>query len=236
MEGSTSSNELLTLERSNLPNNFWFPSLFIPGVSAEHVNEEYRFTMGLFSGGSASPEFGNFDGSVFGLVTAGRDFAKELDAKEAILALHWVVQDSDPDNTYTRPHEQVTSINFRYEKDRWGWRGDLSGSIGGADQADLIGVVLIPYLNLDERWQLVARATFLESDGPDGIRLARYENRLSTERGDSFQDIYVGLNRYFKGHQLKWQSGISYTRLDDSADGTGDYEGWTCSSGIRISW
>lgn len=62
----------------------------------------------------------------------------------------------------------------------------------------------MPYLNLNEQWQVVARATFLESDGADGICLARYENRLSTERGDTFEDFYVGLNRYFKGHQLKW--------------------------------
>lgn len=235
MEGATSSNELLTLERSNLANNLWFPSLFIPGVTAEYAKDEHRFTAGLFSGGSASPEFGNFDGSVFGLFTAGRDFADELDATEAILALHWVVQDPDPKNTFTRPHEQVASINFRYEKDRWGWRGDLSRSLGSFDEADLTGLVLMPYLNLNEQWQVVARATFLESEGADGIRLARYENRLSSERGDSFEDFYLGLNRYFKGHQLKWQSGVSHTRLRDSYTGAG-YEGWGCSSGIRISW
>ncbi len=235
MEGSTSSNELLTMERSNLANNLWFPSLFIPGVTAEYAKDEYRFTAGLFSGGSASPEFGNFDGSVFGLFTAGRDFAEELDANEAILALHWVVQDPDPKNTFTRPNEQVASINFRYEKDRWGWRGDLSRSAGVFDQADLTGVVLMPYLNLNEQWQVVARATFLESDGADGIRLARYENRLSTERGDGYEDFYVGLNRYFKSHRLKWQSGISHVRLHDSLGGAG-FDGWGCSSGIRISW
>lgn len=235
MEGSTSSNELLTMERSNLANNLWFPTLFIPGVTAEYAKDEHRFTAGLFSGGSASPEFGDFDGSVFGLFTAGRDFAEALDATEAILALHWVVQDPDQKNTFTRPHEQVASINFRYEKDRWGWRGDLSRSLGSFDQADLTGVVLMPYLNLNEQWQVVARATFLESDGADGIRLARYENRLSTERGDSFEDFYVGVNRYFKGHQLKWQSGLSHTRLRDSYGGAG-YDGWGCSSGIRISW
>lgn len=235
MEGSTSSNELLTLERSNIANNFWFPSLFIPGITAEYREEDYRFTAGLFSGGSTSPEFGNFDGSVFGLFTAGRDFADELDATEAVLALHWVVEDPDPNNTFTRPHEQVASLNFRYEKDRWGWRGDLTRSLGSFDQADLTGLVLIPYLNLNEQWQVAARVTFIESEGADGIRLARYENRLSSERGDSYEDFYLGVNRYFKGHQLKWQAGVSHTRLRDSF-GEAGYEGWGCSSGIRISW
>jgi hypothetical protein len=94
---------------------------------------------GPFSGGSDSPEFGNFDGSVFGLFTAGRDFAEQFDATEAIFALHWVVRDPDQKNAFTRPHEQVASINFRYEKDRWGWCGDLSRSLGSFDQSDLSG-------------------------------------------------------------------------------------------------
>jgi len=236
LEGATSSNELLTMERSNLANNLWFPALFIPGVTGEYAVDAYRFTAGLFSGGSASPEFGNFDGSVFGLLKASRDFAEELEADSAILGLHWVVQDPDRNNTFTRPHEHVTSVNFRYEKGRWGWQGDLARSLGAFEQPDLTGVVLMPYLNLDEQWQLVARATFLESDGAEGIRLARYENRLASGRGDRFEDFYVGLNRYFKGHQLKWQTGLSYTRLDDSTGAGGDYAGWNCSSGIRISW
>jgi phosphate-selective porin OprO and OprP len=236
LEGSTNSNELLTLERSNLTTNFWFVPPFIPGLSADHIVKDYHFTAGLFSGGSASPEFGDFDGSVFGVFKAGRDFAKELDAAEGVLALHWVVQDPDPNNTFTRPHEHISSVNFRFKKGPWGWQGDLARSLGAFDQSDLTGLVLMPYLDLDKQWQLVARATFLESDEPDGIRPGRYESRLSTERGDHFQDFYAGLNRYLRGHQLKWQSGVSYTRLDDSEDDSGDYAGWSYSSGIRLSW
>jgi phosphate-selective porin OprO/OprP len=34
MDGATSSKELLTIDRSNLSNNMWFPQEYMPGVSA----------------------------------------------------------------------------------------------------------------------------------------------------------------------------------------------------------
>jgi phosphate-selective porin OprO/OprP len=236
LEGATSSNELLTMERSNLANNLWFPQLFIPGVTVESKADGSLFFAGLYSSGGASPEFGDFEGSGFALLKAERDLEDQLGGDEAIVGLHGVFQDPDPDNTFTRPHGQVYSLNFRYREKPWRFQGDLARSRGSGDQPDLTGLVLMPAYDLDESWQLVARATMLRSDAPGGLRLARYENRITSERGDRFEEIYLGLNRYINGHKLKWQTGVSYAKLHDLATSGGDYEGWTCSSGIRLSW
>lgn len=236
LEGATSSNELITMERSNLANNLWFPQLFIPGASVETKSHGGVFFAGLFSSGGASPEFGDFDGSGFALLKAERDLADHLGGEEAVVGLHAVFQDPDPDNTFTRPHGQVYSLNFRYREKPWRFQSDLAHSQGYGGQSDLTGLVLMPAYDLNESWQLVARATLLGSDGPGGLRLARYENRITDERGERFEEFYLGLNRYFNGHKLKWQTGVSYAKLHDLVPSGGDYEGWTCSSGIRLSW
>lgn len=236
LEGATSSNELLTMERSNVSNNLWFPALFMPGATVESKDDGRLFFAGLYSSGGASPEFGDFDGSVFVLLKAERDFANRLGSEEAVLGLHGVFQDPDPDNTFTRPHGQVYSLNFRYHDRPWRFQSDLARSQGSGDQPDLTGLVLMPAYDIDESWQLVARATMLRSDETGGVRLARYDNRITAERGDRFEEIYFGLNRYLNGQKLRWQTGLSYARLHDLAKSGGDYEGWTFSSGIRLGW
>lgn len=236
LEGSTSSNELLTTERSNVSNNLWFPVLFIPGVSAAWKEGGRLLYAGVFSGGSRSPEFGDFDGSAFGILRAEQSISDRFDWDEAVVGFHAVFQDPDPDNTFTRPNQRVFSLNFRGREGPWHLQGDLARSAGYGDQPDLTGLVLMPAFDIDASWQLVARATAIASDGPGGIRPGRYESRITSERGDRFGEIYLGVNRYFNGHKMKWQAGLSRFELENLADGSGGYEGWNFSSGIRISW
>ena len=91
-----------------------------------------------------------------------------------------------------------------------------------------------------KKLQLVARYTFLDSSGPDGIKLPRrYENEvpdLNGTRGDRYNAIYAGLNYYLYGHKLKFQTGIEYSHMSDSAGNGGSYNAWTYSSGIRFSF
>lgn len=236
LEGSTSSNELLTVERGSLSNNLWFPLLFIPGASAAWKDGERLLFAGVFSGGSASPEFGDFDGSVFTILRAEQDFGKQTGSDEAVLGLHAVFQDPDPDNTFTRPFSQIYSLNFRGREGPWRVQSDLARGQGSGGQTDLTGLVLLSSYDLDEDWQLVARVTWIDSDGPGGIRPGRYESRITPDRGDQSEELYAGVNRYFRGHRLKWQAGASCFKLHGLATAGGDYEGWSFFSGLRISW
>lgn len=190
---------------------------------------------GVFPGGARSPEFGDFDGSAFAILRAERDFGERLEIDEAVLGIHAVFQDPDPDNTFTRPNQRVFSLNFRGREGPWHLQGDLARSAGYDGQPDLTGLVVMPAFDIDESWQLVARATAIASEGPGGVRAGRYESRIDADRGDRFAEIYLGVNRYFNGHKLKWQAGVSRFELENLAGG-GDHQGWNFSSGIRISW
>ncbi len=235
-DGSTSSKELLTIDRSNLANNMWFPDEYIPGVSAFGARSNWVYHLGVYTGGGVNGEFGAFDGSAFGLLSIGYDFSEALGVEDALLRGNYVYQDPDPNNTFTRQLQHITSLNFRFEDVRWGFRVDFSAASGYLGQSDLWGVMTMPFFNLTPRFQVVGRHTYLSSESANGVRLARYENRVTDGRGDRYNEFYVGVNYYFYGHKLKLQSGLQFADMKDSAADGGAYSGVAWTTGLRVSW
>jgi phosphate-selective porin OprO/OprP len=232
----TSSKELLTLDRSNLTNNLWFPQEYMPGVSGSGQAEHWHYHAGVYSAGSSSREFGHFDGSTFMLYTLGYDFARRLDAKKALLAANYVFQDPHPRNDLTRKLHHIGSLTFDYERGKGGFRSDLSAATGVETQSDLWGFLLMPFYNVTERIQIVARYTHLNSADNDGVVFARYETEAVRGRGDEYNEIYAGLNYYLHGHKLKLQTGLQHVDMDDAARNGGEHSGWSWTTGLRVAW
>jgi phosphate-selective porin OprO and OprP len=237
MDGATSSKELLTIDRSNLSNNLWFPQEYIPGVSVSGKRGQTNYRVGVYSAGTANKEFGEFNGSWFTLGVLGYDFGKQLGKKEALLTGSYVYQNADSRNTFTRSLRHIGSANFKLDAGRWGFRGDLTGGSGYLGQSSLWGVMAMPYVNLSSKSQVVGRYTFLDSSARNGIRLATYESRIVSGRGDRYSEFYGGINYYFYGHKLKWQTGVQHVDMDDELgnDG-GKYDGVSFTTGFRLSW
>ena len=235
-DGSTSSKELLTIDRSNLANNMWFPDEYIPGVSASGGRSKWVYHSGVYTGGGVNGEFGEFDGSAFGLLSLGYDFSEALGVEDALLRGNYVYQDPDPNNTFTRQLQHIASVNFGFEADRWGFRLDFSAASGYLGQSDLWGVMTMPFFSLTSRFQVVARHTYLRSQDANGVRLARYENQVTDGRGDRYNEFYAGVNYYLYGHELKLQSGVQFADMNDSAADGGAYSGIAWTTGLRVSW
>ena len=236
MEGSTSSKELLTIDRSNLTNNFWFTQEYLPGLSISGDPENWNYQAGIYSTGDANRGFGEFNGSVFGLIVAGYDFAKRLGVDAAILAANYVYQDPDEDNSFTRDLENILSVNFELDAGNWGLRTDLAAATGFAEQSDLWGTMVMPFYNFSDGLQFVGRYTFVASKDVNGVRPNRYERELVPGLGDRYNEIYFGVNYYFYGHKLKLQSGIQFADMRDRADDGGAYSGVAWTTGFRMSW
>lgn len=235
-DGSTSSKELLTIDRNNLSNNIWFPQEYMPGVSVSGRRAPWMYRVGAYSGGQANREFGEFNGSVFTLGVLGYDFGPALGVREALLTGSYVYQHPDEANTFTRQLQHIASVNIRVEAERAGVRSDVSAAAGYLDQSDLWGVTVMPFLNLTDKLQAVARYTIIESGHPNGVRLATYENRVEPGRGDQYTELYLGASYYFYGHRLKLQSGAQFAEMADRADDGGVYSGWSWIAGLRIGW
>lgn len=236
MDGSTSSKELLAIDRSNLSNNMWFPQEYIPGVSVSGRFAPWVYRVGVFSAGTANREFGEFNGGAFTLAVVGYDFAKSLGVKEALLAGNYVYQDPDSNNSFTRQLENIVSVNFKLDADRWGVRTDVSAASGYLGQSDLWGFMVMPFFSVTDKFQLVGRYTFLDSDRPNGVRLGTYENTIVSGRGDRFNELHAGANYYIYGHKLKLQSGIQFADMNDRANDGGTYSGVSWTTGLRVGW
>ena len=236
IDGSTSSKELLTIDRSNLSNNMWFPQEYFPGVAASGEVNGWQYHSGVYSAGEMNREFGEFNGSFFTLASIGRDFRDALGAKEALLRGNYIYQNPHPANTFTRPLHHVVSVNFKFEDENWGARTDVSSAAGYLGQSDLWGVMIMPFFNVTPKFQIIVRETYLNSSDPNGVRLATYESSVVSGRGDRYQEIYLGANYFFYGHKLKLQSGAQWGDMDDRANDGGAYSGFSWVTGLRVSW
>jgi phosphate-selective porin OprO/OprP len=236
MDGMTSSKDLIAIDRSNLANNIWFTEEYVPGVSVAGEVEKFSYNAGVFSSGDINRGFGDSNGGEFFLGTVGYDFASRFGAQKAQLNFNYVDNEADPRNGFTRPLEQVISVNFDFAKDRWGVRSDVSTAQGYLGQSDLSAVMVMPYWNLRNSNQLVWRYTYVDSDEPNGVRFGRYERELESGRGDDYREVYFGVNHYWYGHKLKLQSGLQYVDMDDRAGDGGAFSGWSWTTGFRISW
>jgi phosphate-selective porin OprO/OprP len=236
LDGATSSNELLTIDRSNVANNFWFTEEYAPGISLGGKSGKWSYNSGLYSGGRKDRGFGDFEAGYFWLGSLGHDFGEALAVKKASLRADYVYNEPDPESDFTRPYEHVGALIFQMDAGRWGFSGDLVGAEGFPGQSDGFGATAMPWLNVSERLQLVGRYTYVNSENPNGIRLARYENVAVSGRGDRYQELYGGLNYYFFGHKLKAQTGLTFADMRDRAGDGGAYEGWTWTTALRVSF
>jgi phosphate-selective porin OprO/OprP len=236
LDGATSSRELLTIDRSNLANNLWFPQEYLPGLSLSGRRAPWVYRAAIYSAGAANREFGEFSGGMVTLGSLGYDFSSRLGVKEALLTGNYVYQNPDRDNTFTRQLEHIGSINFRFDDTRWGARADLSTASGYLGQSDMWALQGMPFVNLTTRFQVVVRYTFVESDAPNGVRLATYESRVVPGRGDEYNELYVGANYYFYGHRLKLQTGVQFADMNDRVNDGGEYSGVAWTTGLRVGW
>jgi phosphate-selective porin OprO/OprP len=236
MDGATSSRSLITIDRSNLTNNIWFPQEYMPGASVEGESSGWTYQVGVYSSGEANKEFGELNAGYFIHSLLERDVGEALGATRALVRGTYVYQDPDPGNTFTRQLQHVGSLNLDLLEGRWGLRADLSGAVGYLGQSDLWGLMLMPFFDATPKLQFVGRYTHVASSDANGVRLARYESEITSDRGDRFDEGYLGVNYYFYGHQLKLQGGVQIAEMrDEPADG-GAYSGAAATVGLRVSW
>jgi phosphate-selective porin OprO/OprP len=235
-EGATSSKDLLTIDRSNVANNIWFSQEYMPGVSATGRVAPWVYRAGVYSSGAANRELGEFSGDYFTLGVLGYDFARSLGVKEALLTGNYLYQHPDADNTFTQRLGHIGSLHFRLEAEQWGVRSDVSTADGYLGQSDLWALMAMPFVNVTDKLQVVTRYTLIESDDPNGIRLATYENRVVSGRGDEYSELYLGANYFLYGHKLKIQSGVQWADMNDGANDGGAYSGASWTTGLRIGW
>ena len=242
LDGSTSANQLLTIDRSVLAKNVGMSEESQPGVTCDAQRGLWHLRGCVFSSGAATPEFGRFNAGVMGIASVGYDTSAAWKVDQALLRADFMLQSPDHENAtggptaYSRNHEKALSLSLLLRQGPWGLGVDLGYSEGRDSQPDLHGIQVMPSYAFDEAWQAVFRYTYLGSARANGISFTGYETKLTTGKGDRFDEFYFGLNRYFYGHKLKCQLGVEHTRMLDQPDDGGAYHGWGVVTAVRVSW
>jgi hypothetical protein len=236
-DGGVSSTTLLTIDRSNLNNNFGIPERYLTGISLGGKSGKWTYKASIFSGGRNNGEFGQFNGGYAVIGTVGYDFAKDLGVKKAILRAEYLYKKPNPNANMLRNFEHVGGINFTFEDTNWGFNAEALVADGVLGQSDSSGFGVMPWMNLTKKLQLVGRYTHMTSEANNGLRFQRYENVVTgTRRGDRYDEVYGGLSYQIHGNNLKVQTGLTYANMRDRANDGGRYDGITWTSALRLSW
>jgi len=229
-EWSTSSNRILTLERSLLTNQLIPTKAGGVVLGVNDVGPISQLIGGIYSG-SLSDDWAlpELDGGIGVFLSAAHQLT---DATE--IRLDYFYNDGDGGNNAFKPYEHTFSLNSESKWDKVGLMTDILYGTGLGSE-DVYGLILMPSYDITDKLQAVFRYQLADSSGDDGIRLqSRYERAAISDgggdRGDEYQAFYLGLNYYICGHKLKLMNGIEYSNLE----GKDDFDGWTYLSGVRM--
>jgi len=242
LDGGTSSNSLLTIDRSPLAYNLGFSEEYLPGVQVEGEAGLWSWKLAAFSSGTADRDFGAFNAGTIGFASLARDISALTGLPKSTLRADIFTQSNDAQNAtgmpkaFSRNHADGISLISQNTQGAWGFDAEVGLTEGQGSQSDLKGIQLMPSYSFDKDWQAVVRYTRVTSANNNGVSFARYESILTSGKGDRLEEIYLGLNRYFYGHKLKFQLGVQHSKMIDSANDGGAYAGWGVTTGLRVSW
>lgn len=263
IEQFTSSKEILTMERSLLANQLFAGEL--TGTRFNGKKGNWQYAAGLYSG-DIRREFSSFETGLVSQLSLGYDFHEMLGLEKALVKLDWQHSDDRANgtrhgdglltangtarlgNAAFRPYIDAFSLNGHFEQGRFGLYTDLVAAEGRGTTGDVWGIMLMPSYYITDGLQFVARYQYAHGDN-DGLQLqSRYERLAPVRtaanpgglgdsgRGEDYHALYLGLNYYLYGHKLKLMAGAEYHQMDNGNDNGGEFDGWTGSAGVRMSF
>lgn len=245
MERSTSSKKIKTMERALLVNQL-MPGEVI-GLYMNSKTGDFSYQTGLFSG-SIKKEFTDFRGGFAALLGIGYNLP--LFYESGSLHLDYLYNNANAKNNAFKAYENIISLWHKGEKGALAVGIDLTAASGIDDQSDVFGLTLLPSYDLahnllmgNDKLQLAMRYHYASSSDEYGLQFnKRYEQPVTSGKGDAYSAVYCGLNYFLYQHRLKLMGGIEYftmadaSNLDDEPFDTADRRvaGWIGSGGFRL--
>lgn len=245
LERTTSSKKIKTMERALLVNQI-MPGEVI-GIYLKHKRGAFSYQAGLFSG-SIEDEFTSFKGGFAALF--GIRYELPVFYDRGALHLDYLYNNGDEDNNAFKPYGNIISLWHEGQKGPLGIGIDLTAASGLDEQSDVFGLTLLPTYDLVEnliaggdKLQLALRYHYASSSDAYGLKFnKRYEQPVTSGRGDSCNSFYLGLNYFIYQQKLKLMTGIEYFAMDGVAEENNEespaddrsVDGWNFISGIRF--
>ncbi len=231
-EWSTSSNKILTIERSLIVNSV-APDKMGGLLATCHADQALTLMAGIYSNSVDKDwEYPTFDASLSLFGSIAYKFGNA-----ATLRLDYLYQDPDREANQSTPYEHAFSLNYSAEYGKLAIVLDAIYGIGAGDTPDVYGLVAMPSYDITSWLQAVVRYTYANSESNDGLSLqTRYEREapdLITNKGNNYHSLYTGLNWYVRGDNFKLMTGVELAIMDQ-AHPTDDYKSITYFAAFRI--
>ena len=229
--------ELLTIDRSNLANNIWFPQEYLPGVSlSQGRRAPWVYRAAIYSSGEVNREFGEFNGGVATLGVLGYDFAPKLGVQRGAADRQLRLSESG-----SRQHVHATARAHRLDQ------LPIRSSQNGARDRSLDGLrvprperhVGVPGDAIRQRdRQIPGRRPLHVHRQRDPTASGWQPTKAASSRAAAieYNELYLGANYYFYGHRLKLQTGLQWADMKDRANDGGAYSGVSWTTGLRVGW
>jgi len=242
LERSTSSKRIKTMERALLVNQT-MPGEVV-GLYAKGSANDFAYHTGLFSG-SIQEEFTDFSGG-FGLLFGG-SYKVPLFYQQGTLHLDYLYNNGNVDNNAFKPYEHIISLWHQGKMGPLEIDIDLTAAHGTGELGNVFGFTLLPSYDFahnlfipGDRLQLALRYHYASGSEDFSLQFnKRYEQKVVSGKGDSYNSWYMGLNYYIYQQKLKLMTGLEYFDMDGVADNvtttaTSNVTGWSLISGIRL--
>ena len=250
LDWTTSSREILTMERNIMINNLGID--YETGASISGKNGNWTYYAGAFNNdvretATDEMEFGDLHGGWTYIASAGYDLKEHLALEKAVLRADYIHMEHDSQDDLLTRFDDAFAVSFNMKQGQWGLITEFLYAQGDDNlrhSGDMWGFYVMPTYDITKKLQVVARYTH-GSSGDDALRAQnRYErgtdgiisnSAFSSDSGygESYDAGYLGLNYYICGHKLKLMTGFEYASMD-GGDGGGDFDGWTWTSGVRF--
>lgn len=244
-EFTTSSNAILTVERSVLTNATAsdYPWGAVVGFKALGLDHE----IGAWIAGADRditgdrydwPDFDSRGGAHYGL-------SHEISDATTLYLEYMYTNNSDgavdprgsADTNRGSAFEHVAAFGSSSKFGRFGLLTDLIFGQDGIATGDLPagydtwGIIILPSYDITEKLQFVTRYVYM-AEGREQ-RPQRYDVRQSVE---DYHTFYAGFNYYFCGNNLKLMSGYEYATGDLFGTGGDEVRSGTWMLALRTSW
>lgn len=261
LEARTSSNALLTVERSAISNKL-YQSARPTGVFVNAVKGPINAVLGVYSTDEGTDDAGVDSGNVegWGGWNDGLMYNAELIYTATDdLRLGWEFIYNNADERLANEdslldYRWATTLSAEYAIGNGGvnvegFLGDNGGvemQSNAARRGNFWGFVATPYYWIvPAKLQAVVQYTYAGAEEDQGVRLnSRYvratnyggggnPNIVNGGRGDELHTVYAGLNYLICGDNLKVQAGVEYAHLSTPGVGNGQVDALTYLFGFR---
>jgi hypothetical protein len=245
LERTGSSKKIKTMERALLVNQV-MPGEVV-GIYLKDKKGTFSYQAGLFCG-SIEDEFTSFEGGFSALLGIGYELPLFYD--KGVLHLDYLYNNGHEDNNAFKLYGNIVSLWHEGHRGPLEIGIDLTAAGGVDEQSNVFGLTLLPAYDLfqnlilgGDKLQLALRYHYASSSDDYGLQFnKRYEQPVTSGKGDSYNSYYVGLNYYLYQQKLKLMSGIEYFNMggvadDDEVntlDGDRSVDGWNFISGVRL--